>query len=140
MAAMRRWLGVVAGLAIGLTPTGVRAQNSDEVIAGSDVALTGGAVTANVQTGGAMWFNPAGVARLDARSVDLTGAVLKYTVLRAPGTLSLESGEQSPGTFSSVEAIPRALTFVASPRSNLRWGLGFFFTRVTSRFLQDEVA
>ncbi|NNE18581.1 MAG: hypothetical protein HKN10_08905 [Myxococcales bacterium] len=42
-----------------------KAENSEDIIAGMDVALTGGAVVANVQTGGAMWFNPAGVARLD---------------------------------------------------------------------------
>jgi hypothetical protein len=117
-----------------------RAGNSDDVVAGSDVALTGGAVVANVHTGGAMWFNPAGVARLDARSVDLTGAVLSYNIISAPGVLSLESGEQSEGDFSALQAIPRALTFVASPRPALRWGIGFFFSRSLSRFLQDSVA
>ena len=117
-----------------------RAGNSDDVVAGSDVALTGGAVVANVHTGGAMWFNPAGVARLDARSVDLTGAVLSYSIASAPGSLSIESGEQSKGEYSAVEAIPRALTFVASPRPELRWGVGFFFSRSLDRFLQDTVA
>jgi hypothetical protein len=116
------------------------AGNSDDVVAGSDVALTGGAVVANVHTGGAMWFNPAGVARLDARSVDLTGAVLSYNIISAPGVLSIESGEQSEGDFSALQAIPRALTFVASPRPALRWGIGFFFSRSLSRFLQDSVA
>jgi hypothetical protein len=95
---------------------------------------------ANVHTGGAMWFNPAGVARLDARSVDLTGAVLSYNIITAPGVLSIESGEQSEGDFSALQAIPRALTFVASPRPALRWGIGFFFSRSLSRFLQDSVA
>jgi hypothetical protein len=125
-------LVVVSGVA--------RAGNSDDVVAGSDVALTGGAVVANVHTGGAMWFNPAGVARLDARSVDLTGAVLSYNIISAPGVLSIESGEQSEGDFSALQAIPRALTFVASPRPALRWGIGFFFSRSLSRFLQDSVS
>ncbi len=115
------------------------AQNSADVVAGSDVALTGGAVVANVTTGGAMWFNPAGVARLDALSVDLTGSVLSYSIVRAPGTLSLETGEESAGEFSAVQAIPRALTFVLSPRDNLRWGLGFFFSRVANRYFQDRL-
>lgn len=132
---------LVGGLVIlgAWVATGAAAQNSEDVVAGSDVALTGGSVVANVHTGGAMWFNPAGVARLDARSVDLTGAVLKYSVIRARGALSLSTGEQSAGEYSAVQAIPRALTFVASPRTDLRWGIGFFFTRVTNRFLQDEV-
>ena len=123
-----------------VVPGVARAGNSDDVVAGSDVALTGGAVVANVHTGGAMWFNPAGVARLDARSVDLTGAVLSYNIISAPGVLSIESGEQSEGEFSALQAIPRALTFVASPRPALRWGIGFFFSRSLSRFLQDSVA
>lgn len=116
-----------------------RAGNTEDIVAGSDVALTGGAVVANVHTGGAMWFNPAGVARLDSRSVDLTGAVLSYNIIQAPGALSLESGEQSAGQFSALQAIPRALTFVASPRPALRWGVGFFFSRSRSKFLQDAV-
>jgi hypothetical protein len=140
---MLRALGVLAiALLVDLVVvSGVaRAGNTDDVVAGSDVALTSGAVVANVHTGGAMWFNPAGIARLDARSVDLTGAVLSYSVASAPGSLSIESGEQSEGAYSAVEAIPRALTFVAAPRPALRWGIGFFFSRSLDRFLQDTVA
>ena len=136
---MLRAPGVFA-IALLLVPGVARAGNSDDVVAGSDVALTGGAVVANVHTGGAMWFNPAGVARLDARSVDLTGAVLSYSLVSAPGGLSIESGEQSEGDYSAVQAIPRALTFVAAPRPALRWGIGFFFSRSLSRFVQDTVA
>ncbi|MFW2390304.1 MAG: hypothetical protein ACN4G0_18355 [Polyangiales bacterium] len=130
------WIVLIALL---LVPALARAGNSDDVVAGSDVAMTGGAVVANVHTGGAMWFNPAGVARLDSRSVDLTGAVLSYTIASAPSMLSIESGEESAGEFSAVQAIPRALTFVASPRPALRWGIGFFFSRSFDRFVQDSV-
>jgi hypothetical protein len=136
---MLRASGVLV-FALLVAPGMANAGNSDDVVAGSDVALTGGAVVANVHTGGAMWFNPAGVARLDARSVDLTGAVLSYNIISAPGVPSLESGEQSEGDFSALQAIPRALTFVASPRPALRWGIGFFFSRSLSRFLQDSVS
>jgi hypothetical protein len=80
------------------------------------------------------------VARLDSRSVDLTGAVLSYSVASASGSLSIESGEQSEGDYSAVQAIPRALTFVASPKPALRWGVGFFFSRAFDRFIQDTVA
>ncbi|MEM8609235.1 MAG: hypothetical protein AAGF92_19185 [Myxococcota bacterium] len=136
---MVRWLARWGVLAVLCASTSAGAQNSEDVVAGADVALTGGAVVANVHTGGAMWFNPAGVARLDATSVDLTGAVVRYSLIRAPGALALASGEGSAGKFSAIQAIPRALTFVASPRANLRWGVGFFFTRVTNRFVQDSV-
>ncbi|MBW2211784.1 MAG: hypothetical protein JRG67_12200 [Deltaproteobacteria bacterium] len=136
---MLRAVGVLV-VALLVVPRMAEAGNSDDVVAGNDVALTGGAVVANVHTGGAMWFNPAGVARLDARSVDLTGAILSYSLVSAPGSLSIQSGEQSEGDYSAIQAIPRALTFVASPRPELRWGIGFFFSRSLSRFLQDTVA
>ena len=131
---------VVLVFALLFVPAVARAGNGEDVVAGSDVALTGGAVVANVHTGGAMWFNPAGVARLDGTAVDLTGAVLSYSIASAPGSLSIESGEQSAGEYSAVQAIPRALTFVASPRPNLRWGIGFFFSRAFDRFIQDTVS
>jgi hypothetical protein len=136
---MLRALGVFVAAFL-VVPAVGKAGNTEDVVAGSDVALTGGAVVANVHTGGAMWFNPAGVARLDSRSVDLTGAVLSYSIASAPGSLSIESGEQSGGDYSAVQAIPRALTFVASPKPALRWGIGFFFSRSFDRFLQDTVA
>lgn len=138
MGSMKRVAGVLLASLLAVSAT-AKAGNSEDVVAGSDVALTGGAVVANVHTGGAMWFNPAGVARLDSRSVDLTGAVLSYNLISAPGALSLETGEQSEGDFSAVQAIPRALTFVASPKPALRWGVGFFFSRSLSRFIQDSV-
>ncbi len=136
---MLRALGVLV-VALLAVPAVAEAGNSEDVVAGADVALTGGAVVANVHTGGAMWFNPAGVARLDTRSVDLTGAVLSYTIASAPGSLSIESGEQSEGDYSAVQAIPRALTFVAAPRPALRWGVGFFYSRSFDRYVQDKVA
>jgi len=139
MRAIFRFLGVLA-TALLAVPGMATAGNTDDVVAGNDVALTGGAVVANVHTGGAMWFNPAGVARLDSRAVDLTGAVLSYSIVSAPGSLSIESGEQSAGDYSALQAIPRALTFVASPRPELRWGIGFFYSRSLSRFVQDSVS
>jgi len=42
---------VVLAVALSVVPATARAGNTDDVIAGNDVALTGGAVVANVQTG-----------------------------------------------------------------------------------------
>jgi hypothetical protein len=50
---MLRALGVLV-FALVVVPGVARAGNSEDVVAGSDVALTGGAVVANVHTGGAM--------------------------------------------------------------------------------------
>ena len=139
MLAMLRACGIVV-IALIVVPGMARAGNSDDVVAGSDVALTGGAVVANVHSGAAMWFNPAGVARLEVRSVELTGELFSNSVASAPGWLSIESGEQSEGHFSAVQGIPRALTFVDAPRPSLSWGIGFFFSRSFDKFMQDTVS
>ena len=49
-------------------PSAASAGNSDEVNAGLDVTLTGGTVVATVYTGAALWYNPAGLARIDKPS------------------------------------------------------------------------
>jgi len=136
---MRRASRVLA-IALLIVPGVASAGNDDQVVAGTDVALTGGAVVANVHTGGALWFNPAGVARLDARSVTLSGALLDFSRVRAPGTLSIEGGGQSAGEFNALHVVPRAITFVTAPQPKLRWGIGLFFTRSLSRFIQDSVS
>jgi len=135
----RGWELVILLLAAFGCPGIGHAGNSSDVVGGRDVALTGGAVVANVQSGGALWFNPAGVARLDARSLDLTGSVVSYTIAKAPGMLSIRGGPKSPGESSAFETIPRALTFVASPRPNLRVGLGLFYVHTRDHFWQDAV-
>ena len=48
---MWRALGVLIAVVL-VDPTQARAGNDEDVVAGSDVALTGGAVVANVHTGG----------------------------------------------------------------------------------------
>jgi len=136
---MRRAAGVMA-IALVVIPGVVAARNDDQVVAGTDVALTGGAVVANVHTGGALWYNPAGVARLDSRSVTLSGALLDYSIVHAPGVLSTESGEQSAGDYSDLHVVPRALAFVLAPKPSLRWGIGLFFSRSFSRYVQDSVS
>ncbi|MBW2509693.1 MAG: hypothetical protein JRE81_13765, partial [Deltaproteobacteria bacterium] len=54
-----------------IVPAIAQAGNSDEVNAGLDVTLTGGAVVANVYTGAALWYNPAGLVRNDKPSLDM---------------------------------------------------------------------
>lgn len=71
---------LICGLCMPLT---ARAGNSDEVNAGIDVTLSGGAVVATVYTGAALWYNPAGIARIDETSLELTGATLQVQMIDA---------------------------------------------------------
>ncbi len=116
-----------------------RAGNTDDAVAGTDAALTAGAVVAIVRTGAALWFNPAGVAMLDMRSVGLTGSLYSISILKAPGLMSLENGEETRENQLSLGAVPRALTFALALSPKLRLGFGFFYSRSRSRLVQDSV-
>jgi len=137
----RAGLALAAAVALAsLEPGTARARNEGDAVAGIDAALTGGAVVANVDTGAALWFNPAGVVRLDDRSIGLTGAIYSVAVIRAPGTLRLSTGEQTDENQLSIGALPRAITFVGAPSEDLKVGFGLFYSRNDSVYLQDQVA
>jgi hypothetical protein len=93
-------------LAVLLLSSTAAAGNSDEVNAGVDVTLTGGAVVANVTTGAALWYNPAGLARIPEGSFEITGVTFKTSIIRYPGLLSLETGEQSKGKTTNLALAP----------------------------------
>jgi len=113
------------------------AGNSDEVNAGVDVTLTGGAVVANVSTGASLWYNPAGLARYDAASFEITGITFKVSSVKAPGLLTLETGEQSSDRRIDISVIPEAITFTI-PLEKLRFGIGLFNSSIRRELIQEE--
>ncbi|MFA9412308.1 MAG: hypothetical protein ACERK0_13655, partial [Deltaproteobacteria bacterium] len=125
---MRR-VSTSMALAVLLLSSTAAAGNSDEVNAGVDVTLTGGAVVANVSTGASLWYNPAGLARYDAASFELTGITFKVSSVKAPGLLTLETGEQSSDRRIDLSVIPEAITFTV-PLKKLRFGIGLFNSSV----------
>lgn len=115
------------------------AGNSDEVNAGVDVTLTGGAVVANVTTGASLWYNPAGLARIPDSSFEITGVTLKTSIVRYPGLLALDSGEQSKGKTTNISLTPEAITFtVALEKAML--GIGIFNSSLRRELVQEEVS
>ena len=91
---MRR-VWVVALIGALSSPSIANAGNSDEVNAGLDVTLTGGAVVATTYTGAALWYNPAGLARIDKPSLELTGITINMQIVKNPGLLTIDSMPQS---------------------------------------------
>lgn len=125
-------------LAVLLTSSTAAAGNSDEVNAGVDVTLTGGAVVANVSTGASLWYNPAGLARYHAASFELTGVTFKVSSVKAAGLLTLETGEQSSDRRVDISVIPEAITFTV-PLKKLRFGIGLFNSSVRRELVQEDV-
>ena len=135
---MKRVCSVLA-LTTLLVATRAGAGNKDEVNAGVDVTLTGGAVVAKVASGASLWYNPAGLARFKDSSFELTGITLRMSAIRAPGLLTLETGEQSGERRFDISVIPEAITFKL-PLKKLQLGIGLFNSSLRRELAQQRVS
>jgi len=124
-----------------LSPATAWAGNSDDVNAGLDVTLTGGAVVANVYTGASLWYNPAGIARSDKPTLELAGVTLNMQIVKNPGVLTIDTDPQakSEGSGFNFTVIPQALTFTIVLKENLKLGVGLFNTSIRREFVTEEV-
>lgn len=133
-----RWLAWVMVLS---APTSAHAGNSDEVNAGLDVTLTGGAVVATTYTGAALWYNPAGLARIDKPSLELTGITINMQIVKNPGLLTIDTDPQatSEGAGFNVSVIPQAITFsLKLKKENLKLGIGLFNSSIRREFITEQ--
>ncbi len=137
---MRRvWVVVLLGVLV--IPTTAWAGNADEVNAGLDVTLTGGAVVANVYTGASLWYNPAGIARSDKPSLELSGVTMNMQIVKNPGLLTIDTDPpaKSEGSGFNFTVIPQALTFTIVLKENLKLGVGLFNSSVRREFITEQV-
>ena len=140
-ASSTRQAPAVALLAVFLTPTAARAGNTDEVNAGIDVTLSGGAVVASTYTGAALWYNPAGIARIKKASLEITGITFQTQIVRVPGfvTIGTDPPTESEGKTVNFTVIPEALTFTIVLKENLKLGIGLFNSSIRRSLLTEEV-
>ena len=134
---------VSALIAALLMPAVARAGNSDEVNAGLDVTLTGGAVVANVYTGASLWYNPAGLARDRKPSLELTGVTFNIQVVKNPGLITIDTMPQakSEGSGVNFSVIPQALTFTIELKNeNLKLGVGLFNSSLRREFITEQAS
>ena len=122
-------------------PMTARAGNSDEVNAGLDVTLTGGAVVATTYTGAALWYNPAGIAGINKASLELTGITMQIQIVKVPGLLTIDTDPQaqSEGKTVNFTVIPQAITFTLKLRENLKLGVGLFNSSIRRSFVTEQV-
>ena len=124
-----------------LVPATAWAGNSDEVNAGLDVTLTGGAVVATTYTGAALWYNPAGIASINKASLELTGITMQIQIVKVPGLLTIDTDPQavSEGKTVNFTVIPQAITFTLKLRENLKLGVGLFNSSIRRSFVTEQV-
>jgi hypothetical protein len=96
-----------------LAPAWARAGNDDGVLLGNDAVLTGGAITAVVSDGSALWYNPAGLAQArDLDTLDVSASAYGLRSYRMPGLLRGSDGSSADANFTEVLSIPSAVSYV----------------------------
>ncbi len=137
---MRR-ASLVASVVLLLSPATAWAGNSDEVNAGLDVTLTGGAVVAMTYTGAALWYNPAGIANINKASLELTGITMQIQIVKVPGLLTIDADPRavSEGKTVNFTVIPQAITFTLKLRENLKLGVGLFNSSIRRSFVTEQI-
>ncbi len=136
-------IGSLAVLATAmLVAASARAGNEEGVLVGNEAALTGGAVTATVDDGTAVWFNPAGLGRIDRTQVDASGSASQLRVGQTPELLSSATGH-ADGGYYELNGIPAAVTGARELEPGLVLALGIFvpsFIGHTDRVQLDDAS
>lgn len=133
-----QWLCIafVAG-----TAARVRAGNEEGVLIGNEAAMSGGAVTAVIDDGTAVWFNPAGLAHIERTQVDASGSATQLRLAETPQLLSSASGARADGGYYELNGIPAAVTGARRLEPGLVLAFGIFVPSAvnhTDRVRLDE--
>ncbi|MEM7435026.1 MAG: hypothetical protein AAF436_07730 [Myxococcota bacterium] len=123
---------VCLGMALLLVAPSAKAGNTDEVLLGNEAALLGGAVTAIVSQGSALWYNPAGLQHIDHNSIDLSLTAYSLRLYRIPSAIVSASGASANGNATEAIIVPAAAAYVRTTKSGLRLGFGVFTTSSAS--------
>jgi hypothetical protein len=128
-----------AALAIVFSASRALAGNDDEILIGSQGARMGGAVTAIVGDGTAVWFNPAAIGRTGEQTLDISGTAYQARYSFARALLQTESGRKGDGSLLELFAAPSTLAHQVPLEGG--WGLGYgvFTTKRESGLLRASL-
>lgn len=129
----------VAALAVVFIVSQAHAGNDDEILIGSQGARMGGAVTAIVDDGTAVWFNPAAIGRSGEQTLDLAGTAYQARYSVARGLLQTDSGRRGDGTLLELFAAPSTLAHQVPLEGGWAMGYGVFTTKRESGLLRASL-
>src|SRR5689334_6656206 len=135
---MRR-LAFVSCALFALLPAVARAGNDDELLAGNQAAMMGGAVSAFVRDSSAIWYDPAGLGGIERDQVDVSGTVYTLRFYRVPSFIVATSGASDDAHVGEFVSIPTQIAYVRALSPGLVLGLGYFVPQATNLVLREQL-
>jgi hypothetical protein len=99
----------------------------------------GGAVTAIVDDGTAVWFNPAAIGRSGEQTVDLSGTAYQARYSFARALLQTDSGRKGDGSLLELFAAPSTLAHQVPLEGGGGFGYGVFSSKRESGLLRASL-
>ncbi|MEM9193515.1 MAG: hypothetical protein AAGF12_30350 [Myxococcota bacterium] len=130
----------IAATTFVLLPQTASAGNDDAVLIGDDAAMLGGAVTAIVEGGAGLWYNPAGIARTNLSTLDLTATAYALNLYRVSSMASFSGGESTDASVDEIVVIPTSLSYVRPLDDDLRLGAALFVTQRADYVLRTNLS
>jgi hypothetical protein len=122
-----------------LAPRRARAGNDDELLAGNEAAMMGGAVSAFVADASAAWYNPAGLGAITRSQIDVSGTVYTLRFSSTPKFIELTTGESEDASVSEFVSIPTQIAYGRLLVPGVTLGLGYFVPQATSIVLREQL-
>ncbi|MFO0714754.1 MAG: hypothetical protein U0353_33245, partial [Sandaracinus sp.] len=126
IALVLRGSSAFVGAALAMAPALAHAGNEEGVLVGNEAAMSAGAVTACIDDGTAVWFNPAGLANITRTQVDASGSASQLRLAETPELLSSASGASADGGYYELNGIPSAVTGARELEPGLVAAFGIF--------------
>ena len=134
-----RWLSYFFWF-VCLCPCIAVAGNDQNVLFGDDAVMLGGAVTAIVEGGAGLWYNPAGIARAQLRTLDLNTTAYSLNNYRVASLARFVSGEFADTSVNEIVVIPTSLSWVRPVNNSLRIAAGLFVAQKQDYVLNTQLS
>ena len=134
-----RLVALAAVLVASLVSPAAAAGNMDSFYLSGDAALQGGAITADVEGGGAAWYNPAGLAKLPRLRLDVSVNALALRVGGHPAVeATAPNARVTTLTTPDITLVPAALT-LTQRFGKVGVALGLFVPVQSWTYLRTQV-
>ena len=115
------------------------AGNDDELLAGNQAAMMGGAVSAFIADGSAIWYDPAGLGAIARDQVDVSGTVYTLRFYSAPELITSTSGVSDDASVVEFVSIPTQIAYVRALGRGVNLGLGYFVPQASNLVLREQL-